>query len=122
MKPTVHKLKTWPTYWDAVARGEKLFEVRKNDRFFQAGDIVELIRLTRDDYGASYDMTYQGASTQLGEPKTLRFRVGSVLQGGQFGIEPMFCVFSLLPLPQSKATALRSESAIKSARIAFWRV
>lgn len=44
----VHELKTWPTYWDAVERGEKLFEVRENDRFFQAGDVVELIRLCRD--------------------------------------------------------------------------
>lgn len=93
-EPRVHKLKTWPTYWDAVARGEKLFEVRENNRFFQAGDVVELQRLMRDDFGSSYDMEH-GIS---GSPRTLRFKIGPILQGGQFGIEARFCVFSLLPL------------------------
>lgn len=93
MGERIHELKTWPTYWDAVQRGDKLFEVRKNDRFFQAGDIVELIRLTRDSPSAHPSIPV--------EAHTLRFRVGPVLQGGQFGIEPGYCVFSLLPaLPQ----------------------
>jgi ASC-1-like (ASCH) protein len=38
----VHKLKTIGTYFDAVKRGEKTFDVRKNDRGFQTGDILGL--------------------------------------------------------------------------------
>jgi len=39
---TVHKLKTWPSYFYAVARGEKTFEIRKNDRDFKVGDVLIL--------------------------------------------------------------------------------
>ena len=33
-----HTLKTWPDFFDAVASGDKTFEIRKNDRGFQKGD------------------------------------------------------------------------------------
>lgn len=39
---TVHELKTWPTYFQAVADGLKTFEVRFDDRGFQSGDQVVL--------------------------------------------------------------------------------
>ncbi len=39
---TLHKLKTWPTFFAAVERGIKTFEVRKNDRNFQVGDTLLL--------------------------------------------------------------------------------
>jgi ASC-1-like (ASCH) protein len=37
-----HILKTLPVYFERVWNGEKTFEVRKNDRGFQAGDKVVL--------------------------------------------------------------------------------
>jgi ASC-1-like (ASCH) protein len=37
-----HSLKTLPVYFERVWNGEKTFEVRKNDRGFQAGDKVVL--------------------------------------------------------------------------------
>lgn len=33
-----HALKTSPTYFQAVVKGEKTFEVRKSDRNFKEGD------------------------------------------------------------------------------------
>lgn len=107
-----HELNTWPTYWDAVARGEKLFEVRRNDRFFQAGDVVELIRLTLDKATASYDLDYGDDGRGFGEQKKLRFRIGPILQGGQFGIEPGFCVFSLMPV--NDPATVTSENGTRS--------
>lgn len=39
---TVHELKTWPDYFEAVTRGAKTFEVRVNDRDFELGDFLVL--------------------------------------------------------------------------------
>lgn len=38
----IHELKTLPEYFEAIIKGEKLFEIRKNDRFFQVGDLLAL--------------------------------------------------------------------------------
>lgn len=38
----VHKLKTWPKYFDAIVTGAKPFEVRWDDRRFREGDGLQL--------------------------------------------------------------------------------
>lgn len=38
-----HILKTEPEYWEAQRSGKKNFEVRKNDRDFEVGDILVLV-------------------------------------------------------------------------------
>lgn len=91
MSEIVHILKTVPACWDAVASGEKKFEVRRNDRFFQKGDVVRLRKLTEDGYYATPPGMRFGACD-------LDFRIGWTLQGGQFGIEPGYIVFSLEPI------------------------
>lgn len=90
-----HELKTWPIYFEAVERGEKLFEVRRNDRFFQSGDTVDIVKY--DPKSRCYERTDGGSSEYSTTAKRLSFVVGPILQGGQFGIEPGYCVFSLLP-------------------------
>jgi hypothetical protein len=37
-----HELKCWPPFFQAILEGDKNFEVRKNDRGFQAGDVLRL--------------------------------------------------------------------------------
>ena len=44
--PQTHRLKCEAAYFDATKWGEKLFEVRVNDRAFQVHDILELVRTT----------------------------------------------------------------------------
>ena len=39
-----HELKTLWTFWDAIAEGSKTFEVRENDRGYQTGDKLILVR------------------------------------------------------------------------------
>lgn len=39
---TRHELKTWPGYYEAVECGEKTFELRRNDRDFETGDVLVL--------------------------------------------------------------------------------
>lgn len=38
----IHELKILPEYFDAVRSGDKRFELRRNDRDFQKGDILRL--------------------------------------------------------------------------------
>lgn len=37
-----HELKIWPQYYEPVKKRLKTFEIRENDRGFQAGDTVTL--------------------------------------------------------------------------------
>lgn len=76
----VHELKTLPAFFDAVTRGDKTFEVRKDDRGFAAGDVLWLREWNPDSqrHGAGYVR-----------------RVTYVLKGGQFGIDKDWCVLGL---------------------------
>lgn len=38
----IHELKIWPEYFQAVKAGTKNFELRRNDRDFKVGDIINL--------------------------------------------------------------------------------
>lgn len=88
-----HHLKTHPKYFDAVARGEKTFEVRKNDRDFQPGDVVVLQRWDPD----TRDYSRLRAKMDKTPPyEDLVFDVGFVLPGNFFG-EDNWCAFSLIP-------------------------
>lgn len=40
--PIVHELKIWPTYFDAILRGDKTHEIRNADRGFRVGDTLRL--------------------------------------------------------------------------------
>ena len=99
-----HELRTWAPYYDAVVSGEKKFEVRRDDRGFQKGDIVRLIRCTQGKTGM-WDIEYGYGVT----PKhTAEFRIGWILTGGQFGIEPGYIVFSLDPVEGGGSTCAKS--------------
>lgn len=37
---TTHELKAWPMFFGPMSRGEKTFEIRKNDRRFAVGDTL----------------------------------------------------------------------------------
>lgn len=43
-----HILKCWPDYFEAVQSGKKTFELRKNDRNFQADDCILLLEYEPD--------------------------------------------------------------------------
>ena len=79
-----HKLKTWVSYYNEVVANNKLFEVRKNDRNFQVGDLLHLV--CTDEKGiAEYDDN--GNYTR----SCIR-KIAYILNGGNFGIDPEYCV------------------------------
>lgn len=83
------RLKTWPEYWDAVRHGTKTFEVRKNDRNFAVGDLLELQRWNPE---TGKEDPVEGDDTTC---SILEARVSYVLPGGAFGVEPGFVVLGL---------------------------
>lgn len=60
---TVHYLKIKPEYYKDVECGLKTFELRKNDRDFQVGDILMLIKL--DDKGNETDQVIKAKVTYI---------------------------------------------------------
>jgi hypothetical protein len=38
----VHRLKSRPEFFQPIATGERMFTLRRNDRKFKVGDIIEL--------------------------------------------------------------------------------
>lgn len=103
-EPITHELKCWPVYWDATRRGDKPFDVRKNDRGFQTGDIV---RLHRYDPSTGCYVAPDGSSSHLPQDSgTISLVVTWILQGGQFGIEPAYCVLGFGRLGRAAIAAL----------------
>ncbi len=82
--PIIHDLKTWPVYWDAINSGAKTFEVRKDDRGFQKGDILHLKRWALNNW-----------HEQKFNCPVIEATITYVLTGGQFGIEPGYVVLGL---------------------------
>ncbi|MEO0870471.1 MAG: DUF3850 domain-containing protein [Pseudomonadota bacterium] len=74
----IHYLKTDQQFKFDVMRGEKRFEVRRNDRDFKQGDILMLGPVSDDD-----------------DKSVVPVRVDYILEGGQFGIEPGYVVMSV---------------------------
>lgn len=77
----IHRLKTLPSYFQALRIGDKTFEVRKDDRNFSVGD-----RLVLCEYDDLSD-TYTG--------QELTYDVTYVMHGGKFGLDGDHVVMGL---------------------------
>jgi hypothetical protein len=78
-----HELKTWPEFFQAIERGDKTFEARKNDRGFQRGDTLHLREW--DPNRVAINRGYTGNAFTV--------KVTYVLSG--FGIEPGYVVMGI---------------------------
>lgn len=79
-----HYLKTWAPYYRRIESGEKRFEVRKNDRDFQVGDMLIL-----QEYDPHMEI-YTGPEMIM--------TVTYILHGGNFGIEDGYVVMAITPI------------------------
>lgn len=95
---TVHTLKCWPQYYDAMQSGEKPFELRLNDRDFQKGDTLLLAR-TKES--ALDEIDYEidpvpGTEPPEFRPKHVLMRhVTYILHGPKFGLASGYCIMGL---------------------------
>lgn len=88
-----HKLKTWPQFFQAIEDGLKPFDVRKNDRGFNAGDVLHLVEY--DPRGG------HGIEAHKYTGRAMRVNVTYVLSGESFGIKDGFCVMGIKKLEES---------------------
>lgn len=107
MNERVHELKTWPRHFEAAARGEKPFEVRRNDRGFAVGDTLHL-REWQPHYFEDGEWNHGGHYTG----REFRARVTFVLEAPAdgdipyIGLEEGFCVMGIKPYIGSEFAAL----------------
>lgn len=80
-----HKLKIWPQEYEAILRGLKNWEFRKNDRDFHRDDILIL-------------ECYDPHSGYINVP-SLRKKVVYLINGGKYGIPEDYCIMSLETRP-----------------------
>lgn len=76
----IHELKTWPGPFQDMTLGLKEFEVRKNDRNYQPGEIL-LLKEWHPHTG------YTG--------REIEAHIKYILTGGQFGIQEGYVVLGL---------------------------
>jgi hypothetical protein len=104
---THHVLKAHPPMFYALKDGTKNFEVRKDDRAFQAGDTVEIIYFDPPTAAAPH----RCRAAPQNEPKSIRRRkdehlhrspyygtITFVLRGNQYGVEDGYVVLALREL------------------------
>ena len=60
-----HELKILPQFFRAVLEGRKTFEVRKNDRPFAVGDVVNLHEYDPDYCGGYTGQVWRGVITYV---------------------------------------------------------
>jgi|GEM_PF-3364758 len=74
---TVHELKTLPQYFGPVADGIKTFEIRKDDRGYQVGDLLLLKEYEDDAFTGNAvlkEVTYLTADYQQTDYVTLAIK------------------------------------------------
>ena len=77
-----HNLKILKPYFEAVAAGDKTFELRKDDRPYKIGDTLVL-----NEIGAGNEPT----------GRTIKKKVGYILRNcPEYGLDNGYCILSLL--------------------------
>ena len=75
----MHRLKSWPEFFQPIATGERKFDLRRFDRSFKVGDSIEFLEWQPDSDGGG---DYTGHAC--------RCLITSMLRGvGTGGIEPL---------------------------------
>jgi len=90
----VHNVKSWVEYFAMVVAGVKTFELRKNDRDYKVGDIVELEEF-RPHVG-----TYTGRKQKI----EITYLIDGSDNVGMDGLRRGFCIFSFRKIGEVEQT------------------
>lgn len=99
---TLHELKILHEYLVDVDLGKKTFELRKNDRDYQVGDLIRFIDVREDDSTANKNIYKNQIEPNIDE-NTL-YRITYVLKGvEQYGIDKDYCILAIKKLEIKEA-------------------
>lgn len=89
-----HELKTWPEPFEAMWRGDKTAEFRKDDREprFREGDTLRLHEWDPETKGSPWPL------------RTITCRVSDVRRGGPFGIPEGYAMLSVMDIERFRDT------------------
>ena len=77
----LHELKIKEEYLEDIKSGKKTFELRKNDRNYQVGDLIHFVQVNGKEY-SSYSRNL--------------YRIVYILQDvAQYGLDKDYCVLSI---------------------------
>lgn len=96
-----HELKTDPAVFAATFAREKAFEIRKNDRNFQVGDVLRLreTKYTGEEMRERHSGGFPGRLI-AGKPlvytgREMRVKVQYILDGPIYGLAPGWCIMAI---------------------------
>lgn len=80
----LHELKIKEDYFNAILRGEKTFELRKNDRDYKVGDLIHFVQVNGKEYFSHSKDVY---------------RIAYILQDvSQYGLDKDYCILAIKKL------------------------
>ncbi len=83
-----HKLKTLSEYFEAIGRGDKTFEIRKDDRGFKVGDTLILQEfLPPGPHSFLSNGDYTG--------REIHVKVTYKMPGGKLGLDSSYCIMGI---------------------------
>lgn len=107
MATQVHELKIWPQHYARVANGSKTFDIRDNDRGYQAGDKVIYREWDPKPINPGFDVP-----VGFTEAPHLEFKIGYVHNLGADKV-----VFSLLPMIVAKCDCQKVQAEKKTGEV-----
>ena len=89
----LHELKIEDEYFKEVLRENKTFELRKNDRDYQVGDLIHFV----DINGCEFDSIHLFATILF--PKRMIFEITYVLKDvPEYGLDKDYCILGIKKL------------------------
>lgn len=90
-----HSLKSWPNFFEKIREGVKTFEIRRDDRDFQIGDLLQL---------QEYDM-----SRELYSGNFLTMRISYLLRSPHFGLQDGYVAIGIVPYKSTVRSVMTSK-------------
>lgn len=92
---TTHNLKTWSCYFTEVLAGNKTFELRKNDRDYKVGDILNLIEVDETKSWEQVESPNVTSKVYALTGRTCQRAITYILEGGQFGLDKDYVILGM---------------------------